>query len=356
MDRDRRVETLRESLEPGDGFLVTSRENVQYLSGFTGTAGTVLITPDRAVFLTDSRYLTQSEEQVTGMERKIYARQTEALEETVKFCKISRLKFEANSIFYGSYEQLRETLKDVALEPTKDIVEDLRHRKDGEEMDVIRQAVALTARAWEETLTGSLGGAVERDVAIDLEFRLKRAGSEAAPFDFIVASGPRGALPHGVASDRRILRGELVTFDFGACVGGYFSDLTRTVALGEPAGELRTIYDTVLEANRAGIESVRPGAKAGEVDAAARSVIEKAGYGDRFGHGTGHGVGMEIHENLRIAKGQERELLPGMVLTVEPGIYIPDLGGVRIEDMVRVTEDGVEVLTADIPKEWTVLE
>lgn len=350
------METLRESLKPGDGFLVTSRENVQYLSGFTGTAGTVLITPDRAVFLTDFRYLTQSEEQVTGMERKIYARQMEALEETVKSCKISRLRFEANSVFYGSYEQLQETLKDVVLEPTKDVVEEFRHRKDDEEMDVIRQAVALTARAWKETLTGTLEGSTEREVAIDLEFRLKRAGSEAAPFDFIVASGPRGALPHGVASDRKILRGELVTFDFGACVGGYFSDLTRTVALGELVGEMRVIYDTVLEANRAGIESVRPGAKAGEVDAAARSIIEKAGYGDRFGHGTGHGLGMEIHENLRIAKGQERELLPGMVLTVEPGIYIPDLGGVRIEDMVRVTENGVEVLTADISKEWTVLK
>lgn len=355
MDRDGRVSTLQKTLKTGDGFLVSSRENVRYLSGFKGTAGTVLVTPNHAVFLTDFRYLTQSEEQVTGMERKIYTRQVEALGELVKSCRISRLQFEANDIFYGSYERLRENLKDVALVPTQNVLEDLRNQKDDEEICLIRKAVALTAKAWEETLAVPLEGITEREIAIDLEFRLKRSGSEIAPFEFIVASGPRGAHPHGVASERKIRRGDLVTFDFGACVGGYFSDLTRTIAIGETKEELRIIYDTVLQANQAGIESVRPGVKAGDVDKITRKIIEEAGYGERFGHGTGHGVGMEIHENLQIAKGKEKELLPGMVFTIEPGIYIPELGGVRIEDMVKVTEDGVEVLTAEISKRWTSL-
>ena len=207
MDRDRRVNALQETLKPEDGFLVSSRENVRELSGFKGTAGNVLVTPSHAVFLTDFRYLTQSEEQVTGMERKIYTRQVEALKELVNSCRISRLHFEANDIFYGSYERLRENLKGVALEPTQNVLEDLRNQKDDEEMGFIRKAVALTAKAWEETLTAPLEVITEREIAIDLEFRLKRSGSEIAPFDFIVASGPRCAYPHGVASERKLRRG-----------------------------------------------------------------------------------------------------------------------------------------------------
>lgn len=355
MDWTRRVETLRGTLEPGEGFLVTSRENVRYLSGFTGTAGVVLITAGRALFLTDFRYLTQSQEEVSCMERKIYVKPLEGLCEAVKDCGVSRLKFEAGSLHYAGYEELRDALKGVELSPTKDVVEDLRHVKDEEEVAAIRRAVEIAARAWEETLVGPLEGARERDLAIDLELRLKRAGSEKSPFDFIVASGERGALPHGIASERRVRGGELVTFDFGACAEGYFSDLTRTVAVGPASGGLREIYGVVLEANRAGIAAVRPGARAQEVDAAARAVIEKAGYGERFGHGTGHGVGLEIHERLRIARGQERELARGMVFTVEPGVYVPGVGGVRIEDMVLVTGNGAEVLTADVPREWTAV-
>jgi Xaa-Pro aminopeptidase len=361
LNRVNRVESLRQTLESGEGFLVTSRENVRYLSGFTGSAGVVLITPDRALFLTDFRYLSQSEEQVTDMERKIYEKQMEALAEATGECGISRLKFEAGSVYYRGYEELGKGLKGIELVPTQEVVEDLRHVKDEGEMAAIRKAIGITAQAWEEFLTTSLTGTVERDLSIDLEFRLKRAGSEKAPFDFIVASGPRGALPHGVASEKAVQRGEWVTFDFGACSDGYFSDLTRTVAVQSDAagagtgangsGRMKEIYDVVLEANRAGIAAVRPGVRAGEVDAAARSVIEEAGYGKQFGHGTGHGVGLDIHEHLRIAKGQERELVTGMVFTVEPGIYVPDLGGVRIEDMVRVTDDGSQVLTAEIPKE-----
>lgn len=349
------MEALRGTLEPGEGFLVTSRENVRYLSGFTGTAGVVLITAGWALFLTDFRYLTQSQEEVSCMERKIYVKQWEGLCEAVKDCGVSRLQFEAGSLHYAGYEELRDALKGVELSPTKDVVEDLRHVKDEEEVAAIRRAVEIAARAWEETLDGPLEGARERDLAIDLEIRLKRAGSEKSPFDFIVASGERGALPHGIASERRVRGGELVTFDFGACAEGYFSDLTRTVAVGPASGELREIYEVVLEANRAGVAAVRPGARAGEVDAAARAVIEKAGYGERFGHGTGHGLGLEIHERLRIARGQERELARGMVFTVEPGIYVPGVGGVRIEDMVLVTEDGAEVLTADVPRDWTAV-
>ena len=352
MNRNRRVEALRETLASGEGFLVTSRENVRYLSGFTGTAGVALITADRALFLTDFRYLSQSEEQVSGMERKIYTKQKEGLSEAVGDSAISRLKFEAGSLPFGEYEELRKALKGVELGPTRDVVEGLRHVKDVDELAAIRRAIDMTGRTWEELLGASLEGARERDLAVDLEFRLKRAGSERSPFDFIVASGPRGALPHGVASDRRICGGELVTFDFGACAGGYFSDLTRTVAVGAVSNELKFFFDVVLEANRAGIAAVRPGVRAEEVDAAARTVIEEAGHGEHFGHATGHGVGLEIHEHLRVAKDQEWELVAGMVFTVEPGIYVPGVGGVRIEDMVLVTENGAEVLTADIPKDW----
>jgi len=356
VNHKKRVEALRKTLEAEEGFLVTSRENVRYLSGFTGTAGTVFISADRAVFLTDFRYLSQSEEEVSGMERKVYAKRLEALAETAADSGISRLKFEADSVYYGAYEEIRDTLKGIELTPAKEVVEGLRRVKDDDELAAMRRAVEVAARAWEETTAAPMAGVREMDISVDLEFRLKRAGSEKAPFDFIVASGPRGALPHGVASERRVQTGEFVTFDFGACAHGYFSDLTRTVAVGPVSEELRRMYDLVLEANRAGIAAVRPGARAGEVDAAARGVIERAGYGERFGHGTGHGLGLEIHENLRIARGQDRELVRDMVFTVEPGIYVPEVGGVRIEDMVRVTEDGAEVLTSDISKDLIVME
>ncbi|MFQ5912255.1 MAG: M24 family metallopeptidase [Nitrospinota bacterium] len=355
MNRTKRVEALRRTLEAGAGFLVTSRENVRYLSGFTGTAGVLLIAGERAFFLTDFRYLSQSEKEVSGMERRICSKQIEGLSEVLGECGLSRLKFEAGSVSFWEYEELRRSLGGIELTPTQDIVEDLRHVKDEEELAAMRRAVELTAGAWGEILDSRIEGVKERDLAVDLEFRLKRAGSERTPFDFIVASGERGALPHGVASDRCVGRAELVTFDFGACVGGYYSDLTRTVSVGSVSDGLKEIYDVVLEANRAGIAAVKPGVRAKDVDAAARAVIEEAGHGEHFGHGTGHGLGLGVHEGLRIAKGQERELVCGMVFTVEPGVYVPGLGGVRIEDMVLVTGDGAEVLTAQIPKELTAV-
>ena len=355
MPYERRRKALQSTLESGEAFLVSSLDNIRYLSGFTGSSALLLLTPGEELFLTDFRYLTQVEEEVKSLPRLIYKRQLSELAQAVRSFGARRLKFEAGHLSYQIYESLAKELERFPLVPTREVVEELRHIKDSEELSAMRRAIEIAVQAWEETVGFIAEGASEREVALELEFQLKGLGSERTPFDLIVASGPRGALPHAQASDKVIRRGELVTVDFGACADGYFSDLTRTVPVGAVEEKLIEVYEVVLRANRAGIEAVRPGVKAGEIDDAARSVIQEAGYGENFGHGTGHGLGLEVHEPLRIAEGQERELEPGMVFTVEPGIYLPGIGGVRIEDMTLVTPKGVEILTAAISKDLVAI-
>jgi Xaa-Pro aminopeptidase len=230
----------------------------------------------------------------------------------------------------------------------------LRIIKDPEEIALIQRAVDITSDAFEQTLPLVVAGAVERDLALEIEFRMKQAGAEELAFDLIVASGPRSSLPHGRAAERRLGQGEFVVFDIGARFKGYHSDMTRTVYLGRPDDKATRIYRTVLESQLLGIESVRPGVTANDVDAAARGYIERTGHAGRFGHGTGHGVGLQIHEAPRVGPRSEEVLRAGMVLTVEPGIYIPGEGGVRIEDIVVVTDTGHRVMTPTRKDRWAL--
>ncbi|PZN13494.1 MAG: Xaa-Pro dipeptidase [Bacillota bacterium] len=354
-----RLERLRRRMaeENLEGLLVGSPANRRYLSGFTGSSGWLLITADRAELWTDFRYLEQAAAQAPGFE--IVRHEPDVyrhLGRRIQELGLGRLGFERDHLTYAQWERLRGALPEkVEMVAVGGWIEELRRIKDPAEIAAIRQAARIADEALLEVLADLRPGVTEREVALQLEFAMRRRGAEGVSFDLIVASGPRSALPHGTASDRVIEAGDFVTIDYGALYGGYASDCTRTVVVG-PAGERqRRIYDIVLEAQRRALAAVRPGATGAEVDRAARAVIEEAGYGDHFGHATGHGVGLEVHEGPRLAaNGRDDVLAPGMVVTVEPGIYLPGWGGVRIEDLVVVTENGGEILTR-VTKEFLQL-
>ncbi|HZI95233.1 MAG TPA: aminopeptidase P family protein [Patescibacteria group bacterium] len=338
-----------------DALVVSRIENVRYLSGFTGSSAALLISESTAVLVTDSRYAEQSAAEapcfqidvVGGAPAIAGARRAGAV----------RVGFEAEVVAFDAWEAMRHAVQDKAggvLVPCRGLIEGLRIIKDPEEIALIQRAVDITSDAFEQTLPLVVAGAVERDLALEIEFRMKQAGAEELAFDLIVASGPRSSLPHGRAAERRLGQGEFVVFDIGARFKGYHSDMTRTVYLGRPDDKATRIYRTVLESQLLGIESVRPGVTANDVDAAARGYIERTGHAGRFGHGTGHGVGLQIHEAPRVGPRSEEVLRAGMVLTVEPGIYIPGEGGVRIEDIVVVTDTGHRVMTPTRKDRWAL--
>ncbi|MBI2168105.1 MAG: aminopeptidase P family protein [Actinobacteria bacterium] len=342
MDVGGRVGRLRERFEEAgvDALLVTNLVNVRYLTGFTGSAALLLVGPDDLLFVTDGRYGEQSAEQlgVAEVEARIEVQTGTGQREVVKEAgaKFPRIGVEADDVTWAQYEAYAEKWFDGA-EPSrhgrvvgvKGLVADLRRVKDAGEQARIAAACRVS----------------EHDFALDLEFEMRRRGAEAVSFEAIVASGPNGAKPHARPSERAIRAGELVVLDFGCKVDGYCSDMTRTVAVGEPAPEARRMYDVVLASQEAGVAATRAGVEAAEVDRACREVIEEAGWGDAFLHGTGHGVGLEIHEDPRVASTSGDTLATGHVVTVEPGVYLAGQGGVRIEDTVVVTEGGCEVLT-----------
>jgi len=339
-----------------DALVVSRLENLRYLSGFTGSSAALLITQTDAVLVTDSRYAEQS-----SAESPQFRIEVAAALPAVAAARIARqhgsgirVGFESEEVPYAAWEQMREA-SDAGgslLVPCRGLVEGLRVIKSQDELDLIQRAVEITSLALEETLPLVRPGAIERDLALEIEFRMKNAGAEDLAFESIVASGPRASLPHGRASERRVGAGEFVVFDIGSRFRGYHSDMTRTYFTGSPDAREREQYETVLEAQRRGIEAVKPGVAAKDVDRAARAVIEKAGFGDRFGHGTGHGVGLQIHEAPRIGARSEEVLAAGMALTIEPGVYLPGDGGVRIEDIVVVTETGRRVLTPTPKDSW----
>ncbi len=335
-----------------DALLITHIINVRYLTGFTGSAGSLLLFPDKSVFLTDFRYLSQAEKELQGdISIVIYKDPTEKLRELLHGNNISALGVEAEHVSYARAEDLSKQIENVEIKSTSRLVEEIRLCKDAEEIEEMRNLADLLTKVFDNKIRSIFRpSAIERDIALELEFELRKNGADGAAFDFIVASGERSSLPHALASGKAIGKNEMVTLDWGAKRNGYNTDNTRTVAIGEPDRELLDIYEIVLSANMAGIEKVAPGVKTSEVDRSARDVIEKAGYGPFFGHGTGHGVGLDIHESPRISGNDQSVLLPGMVITVEPGIYIPGKGGVRIEDLIVVTHDGAEVLTGRIDK------
>ncbi|MBA9088426.1 Xaa-Pro aminopeptidase [Fontibacillus solani] len=352
-----RVIRLREAmaLQNIEAVLITGDVNRRYLTGFTGSSGYVVITHQKAYLLTDFRYMTQAAEQAAGFEIVEHgASVSDSIKELLISQNVSKLGFEEDNVVFSTYRKYEQDLKPVQLVPVSGLVEELRMYKDSVELKLLKEAADLVDRTFLHMLNVLKPGQSERDMALELETFMRKNGASAPSFDTILASGERSALPHGVASDRILQNGDLVTMDFGALMNGYCSDITRTVAIGKPIAKLREIYDIVLEAQLHTLEFLRPGMTGREADALARDVITRYGYGDQFGHSTGHGLGMEVHEAPRVSKLSDQILKPGMVVTVEPGIYIPGLGGVRIEDDVVITEDGNTRLTVST-KEFTVI-
>ena len=330
-----------------DPFLVTSIHNVSYLTGFTGSSGFVLIAKGKAYFITDFRYKSQSAEEVKGCEVVIQkGRWTADVASLASELGIKRLGFEGRSVTFDTHAALVQAMPDVLLMPARDVVEKLRVIKDDDEMKRITEAVKRAEAGFEENRSRVAHGMVERETALGLEFNIRNHGSLKLPFDTIVASGPRAALPHGIASDRVMKKGETVIVDFGGEAWGYQSDITRSGVLGAPDRKQAEVYDIVLEAQQRAMEAVKPGALCKDIDQAARGYIASKGYGEYFGHGLGHGVGLEVHEAPAISPMGEGAVEKGMVFTIEPGIYLPGWGGFRIEDMVVVTEDGCSVMTS----------
>jgi Xaa-Pro aminopeptidase len=327
-----------------DAVLVTRLVNVRYLTGFSGSNGQLLAIPGGGVFLTDSRYEEQSRREVPDLRRVIYPQKlAAALAEAVSAEGIRRVGFEAAGMTYRTWRELTD-LEGIELEPLEEEFERLRWAKDPEEIGLLERAQEVTDAAFDRVIGKLAEGVTERQVAFELDLAMREIGAERVGFDTIVAFGEQAAEPHHGPSERALRRGDVVKMDFGCVVDGYHSDMTRTVAFGEPEARLREIHHLVLRAQLAGIEAVRSGITGGEPDRAARSVIEGAGLGDRFGHSLGHGVGLEIHEGPTLRTGSEDVLPEGAVVTVEPGVYVPGLGGVRIEDAVVVGADGCRPL------------
>jgi Xaa-Pro aminopeptidase len=333
--------------------LLTDVENIGYVSGFSGSNAVLLVTPAEDRFITDSRYTVQAAEECPGFTVRVCASSaavTDTILEQLQELGVKRLAFEADVVTVAQFEKMREKLPEVEWLGASGVVEALRLVKDAEELRRIREAVAIVDRTFKHILPLLQPGAVERDIAIEIEYFMKRAGAEKEAFDTIVASGFRSAMPHGRASGKALESGDFVTLDFGARWQGYHSDITRTLVLGKASDRQREIYGIVREAQETGLRAIRAGVTGVDADAAARKVIEDRGYGEQFGHGLGHGLGRSIHDGGSLSPRSEITLAAGMVMTVEPGIYIEGWGGVRIEDDVVVTDTGCEVLTRS-PKE-----
>lgn len=333
-----------------DGLLVTHLPNIRYLCGFTGSAGVLMVgagTP-ASVFYTDGRYTQQAADEVRGA--KVVITRKAALFEAIERLARRRMRvvgFEAEHLAFNAAKKLSDSTRGkIRLKPFTGLVEGLRLQKDSDEVSHIRASARLAVDLLPSAVVAVKPGMPESSIAGEMEFQARRCGAEGMSFDTIVAAGARSALPHGRASSQPIPDNGFIILDWGVILSGYCSDLTRTLHIGPVSAEHRRMYQAVRDAQRAAIEVVKPGVAAGKVDQAGRKVLEKAGYGGYFSHSTGHGVGLEIHEAPRLAKGVKDRLCPGMVITIEPGIYIPEEGGVRIEDMVLVTESGHEIMTS----------
>lgn len=339
--------------------MVLHRPNLRYLCGFTGSAGTLVFLRDKKTgrwartLFTDGRYTQQAREQSQGA--RVVIPGMAIMDGVARYLsdkRVARVGFGSGHMTVDEKTHLEATLRRatkpgrrVALRPVGLLVERQRMIKEPAEIRALAAAVRLGSRVFEHGLRRIKQGMTEADLAAEIEYFARRNGAEGMSFDTLIAAGRRSALPHGVASASRLPRKGFVIMDLGVILGGYYSDMTRTVHLGPAGKTARRMYRAVLEAELAGIDAIRPGATSGNVDAAARSVLQKYGYARYFTHSTGHGVGLEIHEPPRLGKGQTEALMPGMVVTVEPGVYIPGVGGVRIEDMVLVTRKGCKVLT-----------
>jgi Xaa-Pro aminopeptidase len=346
--QEKRIERLRKVMQEQNlrAVLITNAYNRTYVSGFTGSSGYVLITLERAILLTDFRYMTQAPQQAKLFEVVEHkANVMEAVKELLNQQGITQLGFEQGDVSYGDFLSYQAALPGIELLPTAKLVEGIRMVKDDAELEIMQEAADLADQTFSHILSYIKPGVKELDIALEIEMFIRKNGGTSTSFETIVASGERSALPHGKASDRVLQINEFVKLDFGAYYKGYCSDITRTVMLGKPTDKHKEIYDIVLEAQLHCLANLKPGIAGREGDAFARDVIVKHGYGDYFGHGTGHGLGMEVHESPRLSKTEDTILTPGMVVTVEPGIYLPGFGGVRIEDDAVITDTGIKILT-----------
>ena len=328
--------------------LVTSGCNVHYLTGFTGSDSIVILTRHQQVLLTDFRYVEQGQKECPDWEVVEHpdVPWTEWMAKFLTKHRLKRLAFEADYMSWHQYRRLSEAAPKAQLEPTVGLVEELRVTKAAWEVDGIRRALRAAESAFDQLRSRIVPGVSEKELADELEVLLRREGASQSSFDTIVAFGARSSLPHARSGATRLKKNSTVLVDWGARLDWYNSDLTRVLVAGRVTSKFEKLYRVVADAQKAGIEAVGPGVEAAQVDAAARDVIRKAGYAQRFGHGLGHGVGLEVHEAPALRSRSEVNLMPGMVITIEPGIYIPGWGGIRIEDMVLVTHTGHEVLSS----------
>lgn len=352
-----RIATVRKHLRALrlDALLIISPPHIQYLTGFSGSNGCCVITQRKQTLVTDGRYTTQVKEETRGF-RILIAGKT--LFEEIKDRKIlsphTRVGFNPGELHVTQWENLKTVFPSVRFVKTRNVIESIAAVKEESEIDLIRKAVGISDEVFREVLPLINDGVKELDIAAEIVYQHRKRGADADAFEPIVASGLRGALPHARATTKPIRRGELVTLDFGCRVGGYHSDITRTVAVGSPSGESRTIYEAVRAAQQRSVEAVRNGMKARDLDAVARTSIKAAGFGRFFSHSLGHGLGLEVHEVPRVSALSMDILQSGNVITIEPGIYVPNVGGVRIEDDVVVRDHGAEVLSKS-PKELMIL-
>jgi len=349
-----RRQRLRRSIRRAgvDALLVSNFKNVTYLTGFTGDDSFLLVTLDGETLISDSRYVTQLGDECPELKLVIRGPSdviAAVAAQVIKRRKVKRLAIEADSATVALGASLAESLPKVAITAPSGSVEQLRIVKDRDEIQQTRIACSQAERAFDAARALITPQMTERDLAAELEYQARRFGAKALSFPAIVAAGPRSALPHATPSATRLATGDFVLVDWGANSGLYASDLTRIIVTGRISPKLRKIYGVVLAAQQAAIDAIRPGVTCEQVDRVARRIITKAGWGRAFGHGLGHGTGLDIHEAPRFAAGQKTKLRPGMIVTVEPGIYLPGWGGVRIEDDVLVTRSGREVLTS-LPK------
>jgi Xaa-Pro aminopeptidase len=351
-----RLARLRQSMSENklDSLLVTRREDVRYLSGFTGSSGSLLVSSTRSCLITDFRYNVQARKETTGIEILIQKKDHfTAVRDAGERMGVDTLWFDESALTVEGLKNLKK--KGFKLKGHADLIKRLRQQKDKEELANIRMAVRRAEEAFLALKAEIKPGATEQGLGSKLEFLMREKGARKAAFDTIVASGDNGAMPHASVTNRRIKKGDMVTFDFGAEANGYYSDITRTFCVGRPSARQREIHDLVLRAQSAAVQSISIGVPCKSVDTAAREVIKGAGHGMHFGHGTGHGIGLMVHEGPSVSPLSHDTVEEDMVFTVEPGVYIPGWGGVRIEDMVLVTDKGVKVLTT-LPRELESLK